>query len=368
MNKMKQIKRLLILSLFFCIGIAQAETLKADLASYQKFYKTHLKQADFQFAAGAQQADFTALKKIIKVEIPHELKQLLTISNGQKTSTKFALFPDGFRLMSSQQIEEVIQVKQKGIRKHEMIGTAKALGVQFNQQGVKDEYIWNAKWIPIATDSYNNYLCLDLDPAKDGTVGQLITVYLDDIAMLRSKSISAYFSDIQQGFKNDMVYVEDGMLLYEGSYEEYDEDYYEDERGDSLWSRVYYLTVGLAVGLAFIGMGLIISFLDHHKAITDVIVLGKFEKLVKIQMYLGMAIGLILIASLLIGMYCCFWADLISLWMFIVINLGFTGLGKLVMHFELNAKNLTVTCSGSGEAYRELCLKWDKVGISRYQS
>ena len=47
------------------------------------------------------------------------------------------------------------------------------------EAGVKNNW-WNERWIPIAGDGAGNFLCLDLDPAPGGDVGQIITMWHDD--------------------------------------------------------------------------------------------------------------------------------------------------------------------------------------------
>ena len=45
--------------------------------------------------------------------------------------------------------------------------------------GVKDDW-FNLRWIPFAANGMGDCLCLDLDPAPGGTVGQVIRVLNDD--------------------------------------------------------------------------------------------------------------------------------------------------------------------------------------------
>ncbi|AXF24536.1 molybdenum cofactor biosynthesis protein MoaA [Burkholderia pyrrocinia] len=45
--------------------------------------------------------------------------------------------------------------------------------------GIRDDW-YNLKWIPFTHDGSGNHLCLDLDPAEGGVVGQVIRVWHDD--------------------------------------------------------------------------------------------------------------------------------------------------------------------------------------------
>ncbi|WP_349294132.1 SMI1/KNR4 family protein [Lysinibacillus sp. Bpr_S20] len=44
---------------------------------------------------------------------------------------------------------------------------------------VKTESWWNVKWIPFAESTSGDLLCIDLDPANGGEVGQIITFWHD---------------------------------------------------------------------------------------------------------------------------------------------------------------------------------------------
>jgi cell wall assembly regulator SMI1 len=44
---------------------------------------------------------------------------------------------------------------------------------------VKGEFWWNPLWIPIATNGGGDDICIDLDPAEGGKVGQIITFWHD---------------------------------------------------------------------------------------------------------------------------------------------------------------------------------------------
>jgi cell wall assembly regulator SMI1 len=52
---------------------------------------------------------------------------------------------------------------------------------------------WSARWIPVASDDAGNYLCVDLDPASDGTNGQVIHFYHDfDERCVMAESFGAW--------------------------------------------------------------------------------------------------------------------------------------------------------------------------------
>jgi cell wall assembly regulator SMI1 len=47
-------------------------------------------------------------------------------------------------------------------------------GFNPNPQGPIKRVKWNTHWIPILNDGSGDYICIDLDPAEGGVVGQII--------------------------------------------------------------------------------------------------------------------------------------------------------------------------------------------------
>ena len=44
--------------------------------------------------------------------------------------------------------------------------------------GVRNDW-WNVKWMPVTQNASGDNLCIDLDPAKGGAAGQMISVWHD---------------------------------------------------------------------------------------------------------------------------------------------------------------------------------------------
>jgi cell wall assembly regulator SMI1 len=68
---------------------------------------------------------------------------------------------------------------------------------------IKAEW-WNPQWIPVASNSSGDFLCVDLDPAKAGTRGQIISYYHAEprrelIAAGFEQWLSAFAVDLERG-------------------------------------------------------------------------------------------------------------------------------------------------------------------------
>lgn len=46
--------------------------------------------------------------------------------------------------------------------------------------GIRSDW-WNPRWIPLTYDGCGNHHCLDLDPTPSGKVGQIITMWHDEV-------------------------------------------------------------------------------------------------------------------------------------------------------------------------------------------
>ena len=68
--------------------------------------------------------------------------------------------------------------------------------------GIKADW-WNAKWIPITHDGSGNHLCLDLDPAPGGKMGQIITMWHDEGSRsVVTGSLTDWLTQLAEGYEN----------------------------------------------------------------------------------------------------------------------------------------------------------------------
>ncbi|MCM8537845.1 MAG: SMI1/KNR4 family protein [Lentisphaeraceae bacterium] len=153
---------------------------------------------DFKFNEPATLASLDQLKKETSLELPDEVLELYKMGNGQ-AEDGFALFR-GMTLLS---ISEVIKNWQQ-------MKTVKHKEMTLHKEGrVKADY-WNEKWLPIAADAGNNYICVDFDPVLGGSKGQLIRVYTDaNIREFIAKTPKSYFAAQAAGLKNGQLKFDD---------------------------------------------------------------------------------------------------------------------------------------------------------------
>ena len=147
--------------------------------------------------------DIQKLEAVLGFSLPEDLAQALKIHNGQNPVSG-PLLPGG-EFLSTKAIAEQWTI-WKGLVDE---GTFKDIRSE-PERGIKNDW-WNIKWIPVTHDGGGNHSCIDTDPDKGGTYGQVISMEHDmDERNLLAKSftlwLSAYISDLEKG---EYVYSDD---------------------------------------------------------------------------------------------------------------------------------------------------------------
>lgn len=122
--------------------------------------------------AGAGDEDVRSLEAALDIELPEDFIESLKIHNGQPGIA--GDFFDGDSLLSSRDILNAWKVWHKLV----VSGDFEDCSAE-PDDGIKDDW-YNLKWIPFTSNGAGDHLCLDLDPAEGGIVGQVIRVWHDD--------------------------------------------------------------------------------------------------------------------------------------------------------------------------------------------
>ncbi len=122
-------------------------------------------------APAAPEAEVAKCERAVKCAFPPDLRHLLKLHNG---SNEYQVLP-GWELFSTERIAD------------EWAVWADLYHNQFKPDDYKcepngpirgDEW-WRLKWIPFTGDGGGNHLCVDMEPAPGGAVGQVITMWHD---------------------------------------------------------------------------------------------------------------------------------------------------------------------------------------------
>jgi cell wall assembly regulator SMI1 len=153
--------------------------------------------------ASASEDAISKLEKKISGTLPKEYIEFLKIHNGQNRESEGLI--DTEEILSTKRVIEEWSVWKELLDK----GDFKDSQSQADK-GIKPDW-WNSKWIPITYDGSGNHYCIDLDPDKGGTSGQIIRMWHDSaerelIANSFKEWISNYVNDLEKG---KYVYSED---------------------------------------------------------------------------------------------------------------------------------------------------------------
>ncbi len=130
----------------------------------------------FELNAGASEADFAELEQTLGYALPEEFKELYRVANGETDiDGVFA----GEEWLSIERIIDEYNIWQELYQN----GTFQDDGTPYGcepEAGIKPDFWWNPKWIPLTADGSGNSKMIDLDPSEQGTAGQIIQMWHDD--------------------------------------------------------------------------------------------------------------------------------------------------------------------------------------------
>lgn len=153
---------------------------------------------------GASEADFKKAERALSVRLPEDLVASYSVHDGARGGSA-PLFGEYTLLSLDAAVKEWKTLKK----------LARAGVYQFMQgkpaPRVKSDW-WNPRWIPVASNSSGDFLCADLDPARPGKPGQIISfLHADAARELVAKDFKSWLS----GFAKDL---EAGKYRVKGGY------------------------------------------------------------------------------------------------------------------------------------------------------
>lgn len=190
-------------NLYIYLSTPFYKTMKETWQKIETWAGTHTPGLLNTLNPGASAVELPDLQRFTGVVFPEDFTDFLSVHNGQQP-TPLCLFND-HRLLS---IDEMISSWQicnsilTQINEHCMSAYGKPAR-STPDAGIKNDW-WNMAWLPFTADASRNHYCIDMDPAPDGTKGQIIHVsHNTPQRKLVSPSfrewISTYTNDLQQG-------------------------------------------------------------------------------------------------------------------------------------------------------------------------
>ena len=154
----------------------------------------------FELNAGTSEADFAELEQTLGYALPEEFKELYRVANGETDiDGVFA----GEEWLSIERIIDEYNIWQELYQN----GTFQDDGTPYGcepEAGIKPDFWWNPKWIPLTADGSGNSKMIDLDPSEQGTAGQIIHMWNDDSSREKAANslrefLENYVRDLEAG-------------------------------------------------------------------------------------------------------------------------------------------------------------------------
>lgn len=160
--------------------------------------------------SGASDAGIAEFETILSIKLPEDVKASYRIHNGQ-----FAYSLDEKGLIEGREFLSLERIRDEWEVWKELLDSEQFEGCESEPDlGIRNDW-WNDKWIPITYDGAGNHDCLDLDPADDGTVGQIITMWHDssDREMVAS-SLRQWLQKYADGLESGQFVLQENYGLY----------------------------------------------------------------------------------------------------------------------------------------------------------
>lgn len=138
----------------------------------------HAKALAKSLSKGAPAGQLQELETQLGVTLPGEFKQSLAIHDGQKEDCDF-IPDDGIGSFYLLCIKDIPKEWKQWNR---LLAIGEFKDAKTNQDKGVAQGWWNSAWIPFASNGAGDFLCIDLAPALDGAIGQIIRVRHDDPA------------------------------------------------------------------------------------------------------------------------------------------------------------------------------------------
>ncbi len=146
-------------------------TIPALWQEFEEWLAVHWPEGLADLNQGATAEQLRALEVALGVSLPAPFVECLKIHNGQQGNAG-GMF-DNSEFLSTDAIAEQWNVWRELLESGEFEGIASEA-----ERGVRTDW-WNRNWIPFTHNGGGDHYCLDLQPATDGALGQVITMWHD---------------------------------------------------------------------------------------------------------------------------------------------------------------------------------------------
>lgn len=162
-------------------------------------------QQEIVWRPGANREQLEYLETLVAAPLPDDVREYFRLCGGNESERTQAFLP--WYLEEWPQVINYLEVNHS-IRERESPAALKreAAKLKVSRGSIKAEP-WSTKHIPFVGNARGGFHVIDLDPAKGGTHGQIISVFHDEHTFtLLAPSISDYFALLTSEFDTGNLY------------------------------------------------------------------------------------------------------------------------------------------------------------------
>lgn len=151
-----------------------------------------------EWETGLSDWEISEAEDRLGMKFPDDYSQLLGITEGGKPGN---ILIGNWELLSLAETEEI------WFSMRDMVD-AGSFGDNSNEESEHIKgYWWHEEWLPIAQSGTGHFICLDLDPASEGSYGQIIVFFHDQALRLRlAPSLKHWMNDFISGLEQGIHY------------------------------------------------------------------------------------------------------------------------------------------------------------------
>jgi cell wall assembly regulator SMI1 len=159
------------------------------------------------------------LQKKLRLTLPADFVASVLIHDGQKSEAEHGLFPAPADVLPepSYRLFTLTDVAREWAMMKELhdIGQFEGARKPKPARGIQN-VVWSLGWVPIADNGAGDYFCLDLAPAKGGTVGQVILFGHENTDQRRvARSFAEWMGKLARRFQTGKIVLDEDEGLVE---------------------------------------------------------------------------------------------------------------------------------------------------------
>lgn len=179
------------------------DAVKSSWNRLDSWLNQHTPQGRYRLKSGASLAHLQLTEATVGAQFPEDLRESFLLHDGSEGT--WVLIVGSF--LSLDELANRWKSWHEGLKNGYFEGPD---FVSNPEQGIKSNW-FNNKWIPVSDNQNGDYTYVDLDPAEDGQVGQVIGFTRDEGA---TKILAKKFGEWISGLASAL---ESGMYLYDES-------------------------------------------------------------------------------------------------------------------------------------------------------